>query len=153
MPSPPFGAYAHLLRLAAVFVAAIAAFVLVRWLLVPADYGELGPYRTAAITMNQAHPVVFAGQAACVDCHSDVGETRKGNAHERIGCESCHGANARHAANPEITPARPDPRATCAICHTPNAAKPSGFKTVVFDDHAGAGVACTECHQAHAPRF
>ena len=150
---PPLQAYAHLLRLAAVFAAAIALFLVVRWLLVPPDYGQFGPYRAAALALNEAHPAVYAGQVACVECHSDVAQTRRGNAHEKIGCESCHGPNAKHAVNPENAAPKPDPRATCAICHTPNPAKPAGFKTVDFDEHAGPAVACTECHQAHAPRF
>jgi hypothetical protein len=153
VPSPAPRAYAHLIRLAAVFAVAVAAFLVLRWMLVPADYGRYGAYRAGAITLNQARPISYAGQVACVECHSDVADTRKGNAHEKIGCESCHGPNAKHAANPENAATKPDPRATCAVCHTPNPAKPVGFKTVDFNDHAGPDVACTECHKAHAPRF
>ena len=153
VPSPPFRAYAHLLRLAGVFAGGVIAFLVVRSLLVPADDGQFGPYRAAALGLNEARPIAYAGQVACVDCHSDVADTRKGNAHETIGCESCHGPNAKHAANPENAATKPDPRATCAVCHTPNAAKPAWFKTVDFNDHAGPDVACTECHKAHAPRL
>jgi hypothetical protein len=149
---PPFRAYEHLLRLALAFILALAAFAVARSLLVPADYGRFGPYRAAALDQNRAKPIAYAGQVACVDCHSDVAETRKGNAHERIGCESCHGPNAKHASDPENPATKPDPRATCAVCHTPNPSKPAGFKTVVFDEHAGTAN-CTECHAAHAPRF
>jgi len=148
---PPFRAYEHLLRLGALFAVAIALFAGMRWLLVPADYGLIGPYRAAALEQNRARPIVYAGQSACVDCHSDVGEARKGNAHAKIGCEICHGPLAAHASDPANAAKRPDPRATCAICHLPDAAKPPQFKTVVFDDHADAGP-CTACHPSHAPR-
>jgi hypothetical protein len=148
----PFRSYEHLLRLAALFAAGAALFLGVRWLLVPADYGLLGPFRAGAIAQVQATPVVYAGQRACVECHADVGDLRKGNAHERISCESCHGPHATHAQDPSVAALRPDPRATCARCHLPDAARPAGFKTVVFEDHADAG-ACTACHPAHAPRF
>lgn len=148
----PFRSYEHLLRLAALFALGAALFLGLRWLLVPADYGELGPYRTSALSANRARPVVYAGQLACVDCHSDVAESRKTNAHARIGCESCHGPLAAHASDPAIAAVKPDPRATCAVCHVPNAAKPRQFKTVDFAEHADPGP-CTTCHPAHAPRL
>lgn len=148
----PFRHYEHLLRLAALFAAGVACFLALRWLLVPADYGVLGPYRAEAVTQNMARPIAYAGQVACVSCHTDVDETRKPNAHARVSCESCHGALAGHAADPAVAAPRPDPRAACAVCHVPDAAKPSGFKTVDFTDHAG-DASCTSCHAAHAPRF
>lgn len=148
---PPFRAYEHLLRLAALFAVGVAMFAGLRAMLVPDDYGLTGPYRAGAVTENRARPVVFAGQVACVECHSDVADVRRSNAHALISCESCHGALAAHAADPSVAALRPDPRATCAVCHLPNASKPAGFKTVDFADHAG-GEACTTCHAAHAPR-
>lgn len=148
----PFRSYEHLIRLAALFAAGVALFLVVRWVLVPADYGQFGPYRASALVQNQLRPIAFAGQVSCVECHTDVAEARKTNAHARIGCESCHGPLARHAADPEVAGRRPDPRTTCAVCHVPSAAKPPWFKTVNFAEHADAGP-CTACHPAHAPRL
>lgn len=148
----PFRSYEHLLRLAAVFAAGVALFLGARWLLVPGDYGRLGAYRASALVQNQLRPIAYAGQVACVECHTDVAELRRSNAHARIGCESCHGPLARHAADPAVAVERPDPRATCAVCHVPSPAKPPWFKTVVFTEHADPGP-CTTCHQAHAPRL
>jgi hypothetical protein len=148
----PFRSYEHLLRLAAVFGIGAVLFLGLRWLLVPSDYGRLGPYRAAALAVNQARPIVYAGQLACVECHGDVADVRKTNAHARIGCESCHGPLAAHAADPAQAPRRPDPRTTCAVCHIPDVAKPPGFKTVIFDEHAEPG-SCTTCHPAHAPNL
>lgn len=147
----PFHSYEHLLRLAAVFALGAFLFVGVRWVLVPDDYGRLGPYRLSALAENQARPVVYAGQVACLDCHYDVAEIRKANVHARIGCESCHGPLAGHATDPSVAAARLDPRLTCAVCHEPDVAKPPGFKTVNFAEHADPGP-CTTCHPAHAPR-
>lgn len=148
----PFRSYEHLLRLAAVFAVGALLFLAMRWLLVPSDYGRLGPYRLSALAENRARPMVYAGQVACVECHTDVAEARKANAHAGIGCESCHGPLAAHAADPAVAAIRPDPRGTCAICHAPDVAKPPSFKTVKFAEHAAPG-ACTACHPAHAPRF
>jgi hypothetical protein len=149
---PPFRPYEHLLRLAALFAVGVALFLGLRWFLVPPDYGQLGPYRASAIAANQARPIVYAGQVACVECHSDVADLRKTNAHARISCESCHGPLAAHAMDPAVAAVRPNPRAVCAVCHLPSAAKPPPFKTVNFADHAGTE-ACTMCHQAHAPKL
>ncbi|HEY1305776.1 MAG TPA: cytochrome c3 family protein [Vicinamibacterales bacterium] len=148
----PFHSYEHLVRLAALFAVGIALVLGFRWALVPEDYGRFGPYRARALVQNQLRPVVYAGQTMCVDCHSDVADLRQGNAHARIACESCHGPLAAHAADPAVAARRPDPRATCAVCHLPSPAKPAWFKTVDFTEHADPG-ACTSCHPAHAPRL
>ena len=148
----PFSSYEHLLRLATLFAVGIALFLGVRTLLVPADYGLLGPYRASALAQNRDKPIAFAGQQACVDCHSDVATLRKGNAHERISCESCHGALAAHAADPAVAVVRPNGRTTCAVCHVPDRSKPAAFKTINFAEHAG-DEPCISCHVPHAPRL
>ena len=149
---PPFRSYEHLLRLAALFAAGVAVFLALRWLLVPNDYGRLGPYRASALVQNQIRPIAYAGQTACIDCHTDVADLRKANAHVRISCETCHGPLARHAADPAIAAQRPEPRAVCALCHLPSPSKPQWFKTINFTEHADPGP-CTACHPAHAPRL
>ena len=148
----PFRSYEHLLRLAALFALGVALFLGLRWLLVPSDYGRFGPYRASALTANQLRPIVYGGQVACVECHTDVADLRKANAHAHISCESCHGPLATHAADPAVAAKRLDPRAICAVCHVPSAAKPPWFKTVNFTEHADPGP-CTTCHPAHAPRL
>jgi hypothetical protein len=149
---PPFRSYEHLVRLAALFAVGVALFLGLRSVLVPADYGRLGPYRAGALAANQARPIVYAGQAACVDCHSDVADIRKTNAHARISCESCHGPLAGHAMDPAVPVIPPNPRAICAVCHLPSDSKPPDFKTVDFTHHASAE-ACTTCHRSHAPKL
>lgn len=141
----------HLVRLALLFVAAIAVFLVVRGLAVPEDFGELGHYRTGALADNRARPIAFAGRAACIECHSDVEDLRKGGAHAGIGCEACHGPLAAHAADPTTAAAaRPDSKAICLVCHLRNVAKPKGFPQIDPKDH-GEGAACVECHKPHAP--
>lgn len=146
-----FDSYEHLLRLAVLFVVGILLFVALRWWLVPKDYGKWGPYRAAAVAQIAARPISYAGQATCVDCHTDVADTRKANAHAAISCETCHGPLAKHAADPENPARKPDPRAVCVSCHKADPAKPAAFKTVNVADHADNGP-CTACHPAHAPR-
>jgi hypothetical protein len=88
--------YAHVGKVACLFALALGAFVLIRWWFLPADFGVHGFYRAGALDDNRARVPVYAGRAACVDCHSDVVESRKGSRHEPIGCESCHGPLAAH---------------------------------------------------------
>lgn len=143
--------YAHVFRVAALFVLALVAFVALRWWFLPGDFGVLGFYRAGALEDNRARPIAYAGAEACADCHADVVTSRQGSRHERIGCEACHGPLARHASGEaEPAPGRPDPRVTCVRCHAMRAGKPRGFPQVDIADHAPDGP-CTACHHPHHP--
>lgn len=141
----------HLLRMAALFVAGLAAFAVLRGVLVPADFGELGHYRSSAIDDNRAREPSFAGRALCEGCHDDVVATRVASAHARIACEACHGALAAHAENPdEVLPERPAATPLCVSCHEADTARPFWFPQVDSVEHA-AGAACDDCHLPHKP--
>lgn len=142
----------HLLRLLALFAAGVLAFLVVRALFVPAGFGELGHYRTGAIADNQLRAPVHAGRAACAECHDDVAGTLAGGAHAHVGCESCHGALASHAADPDaLKPPALDPVALCSRCHAKLDARPVGHPQVDVESHA-EGNSCVDCHAAHAPK-
>lgn len=141
----------HVFRVAALFALGFGLFIVVRSFLVPDDFGVHGFFRAGALDDNRAHPLVYAGRAACVECHAEVVEARKGSRHERIGCESCHGPLAAHAAGEtDEKPGRPDSRVTCIRCHATKAGKPAGFPQVHVAEHAAEGP-CTACHQPHRP--
>jgi hypothetical protein len=145
--------YVHLVRMAGLFVIGVSAFVLLRWMMVPADFGVYGHYRAGALRDIMALPIKFAGQATCVECHTDVAEVRAKGRHARVACESCHGALADHAAKPnDVKPVRPDPRKTCIICHTASISKPKSFPQVVVAEHAPEG-SCADCHVVHNPKL
>ena len=146
-----FRDYEHVLRMAALFVLGVVVFIAVRSWMVPDDFGVYGFFRAGALDDNRAHPLVYAGRAACVDCHSDLVEERKGSRHEKIGCEACHGPLARHASGEDdAKPVKPDGRATCIRCHESKAGKPAGFPQVNAAEHAESGP-CSECHNPHRP--
>lgn len=141
----------HLIRAGALLLGGVLVFVVVRALLVPAGFGELGHYRSGALGDVAALPLHFAGRAACEECHSDIAEARRGSHHERIGCESCHGALAAHAADPgSLTPKPPDAGTVCLRCHSTQAARPATFPQVDPKEH-GSGTRCNECHKPHHP--
>ena len=146
-----FRDYAHVLRMAAIFAAGTLLFLVVRAWLVPEDFGVYGHYRAGALADNRTPPLVFAGGAACAECHDDVVAARKGGRHERVGCEACHGALGAHAfGQTDAKPARPDPRALCISCHDAKVGKPPGYPQVHANEHAEDGP-CTACHQPHSP--
>lgn len=143
---------AHLVRMAGLFVVGLVLFLVGRSFFVPDDFGIYGHYRAGALDDARARPIVFAGQAACVTCHADVGEARQAAPHARVSCEACHGPLATHAAGePPLQPRRPDGRDLCVACHAASPSKPTAFPQVVVSDHAG-DARCIECHNPHTTK-
>lgn len=144
---------AHLIRAAAVLAAGLVLFVLLRTQLVPSGFGQYGHYRAGALAENRPQEIQYAGRAACAACHDDVVQILKDSRHSTIGCESCHGAQARHAADPSTASvALPDSQKLCSRCHDLHSARPKKFPQVVAQEHSG-GEACNSCHQPHTPRI
>lgn len=143
----------HLVRLGLLFAAALLVFGVARAALVPAGFGTLGHYRASAIDDVRATPIVYAGQAACADCHADVVDLRGKARHKAIACESCHGPLAAHAAGTdERKPTRPIATPLCIHCHAANTGKSRRYPIVDIKDHAGAAE-CLSCHKPHDPRI
>jgi hypothetical protein len=148
-----FKDFEHLVRVALLFLAGIALFLVVRRAVVPASFGKYGHYRDTAPAEIAAKPVAYAGHAACEVCHSEVADIKKTGSHAHVGCESCHGALAKHADDPSaFKPVRPDTAVLCVRCHEANAGKPKKFPQVDSKEHSG-GAACGSCHQPHKPKL
>lgn len=143
----------HLLRLAAVMLIALIAFVVLRIAVVPKSFGQYGHYRGNAIAEIAAHPIAHAGHDVCETCHTDVVDQKKLGKHAALHCEVCHGPQAKHADDPaSVMPPKPDTAVICARCHEANSAKPKNFPQVVSAEHSG-GIACGTCHQPHRPKI
>ena len=143
----------HLIRAAALFVAGILVFLIVRAILVPADFGKLGHYRAGALDDAMTRPLVYAGRNACEGCHSDVVEMRKGSKHNTVNCEACHGTLEAHASDPgSVKPVKPNPATLCPVCHLKNVGKPQGFPQIDVKEHSG-GDSCETCHKPHHPEI
>ncbi len=144
--------YEHVIRMAGLFVAGIAIFLVVRWLLVPADFGLYGFYRAGALKDIAARPIAFAGHDACAECHTEIIDLRKGTKHEHVNCESCHGPLATHASGDVMKPGKPDPKTVCAPCHSKMDGRPKSQPQVDFKEHSGDAL-CIDCHNPHSPKI
>lgn len=143
----------HLVRVVILLILGIAAFLVVRRLVIPPEFGKYGHFRPAAMDEIRARPIKFAGREVCEACHSDQAEVKAKSKHAGVGCEACHGPLARHAEDPtSVIPKLPDTAILCARCHEANSAKPKSFPQVVTAEHS-AGLPCNTCHKPHSPKI
>jgi predicted CXXCH cytochrome family protein len=141
----------HLVRLLVLFAAGTLFFLVVRAFAVPQGFGEYGHFRTGAIADSRARPLSFAGRQACVECHEKEAKSKTTGAHKPVGCESCHGPLAAHAADPKaVKPELPQVPALCVRCHERLSSRPSTFPQVDAVAHA-EGNSCIDCHDPHSP--
>ncbi len=144
--------YDHVLRVAALFGVGIVAFLIMRSVLIPHDFGVYGFFRAGALDDARARPVSFAGEAACVDCHNTVADERRAGKHAQVRCEACHGPLVKHTAGQMDTlPTEPDSHQLCVTCHLKLAGRPASFPQIVPADHYGDE--CTACHKPHRPKI
>lgn len=145
----------HLIRPAVVALAGLAAFIVIRNVVVPKAFGQLGHYRPAALELNMNKPLSYAGQQECVLCHDAQAEVRKAGKHARVSCEACHGPQVKHASASDpgaMKPALPDVATLCKRCHEKDAARPKRFPQVITAEHSN-GMRCNECHKPHNPHI
>lgn len=142
----------QVVRLAILFLVAIAALIVVRHLLVPDTFGELGHYRAAAIPANADLPIRYAGWQACADCHDDQVQAKSASFHRTISCEVCHGPANDHVQDPEAhKPAVPRGRGeACLYCHEYLTGRPTGFPQIIEATH-NPRQTCIGCHNPHDP--
>jgi len=141
----------HLVRLVLLFAAGVLLLLVVRALFVPAGFGDYGHFRTGAIADAGKRQNVFAGRAACAECHGEVLTALAKGSHAKVGCESCHGALAAQVADADkVKPVAIEVVELCSLCHAKNQARPKNQPQVDPGPHAEGNV-CTECHDAHAP--
>ena len=143
----------HLSRVVLLLALGLIAFLLIRRAVIPADFGKYGHFRPGSLDDIRARPIKYAGREACAACHSDEVEAKSKGKHANVGCETCHGALAKHADDPTaLVPQLPDTAVLCARCHEANSAKPKGFPQVATADHS-SGMPCNTCHKPHNPKI
>jgi hypothetical protein len=147
-----FKNYEHVFRMAGLFLAGVALFLVARAILVPKDFGRYGFYRPAALDDIKAQKLSFAGHASCAECHGEIVEMRIGTRHEKVNCESCHGPLATHVSGDVMNPGKPDLKTVCVPCHKKMDGRPKFQPQVDFNEHSGDAL-CTDCHKPHSPKI
>jgi hypothetical protein len=145
MKMPP-----QVVRLVLLTIAIVGTYLVARYFLTPASFGERGWYRANALVELASYEPVHAGAAACAECHSDESEVVKGGAHRTLSCEGCHGPGQGHADNPDMHRMTILTFSHCVLCHEANPSRPPWHKQIVVLDHY-AGFTCVECHIPHQP--
>jgi len=156
----------HVLRVAALFFFGFVAFLVLRSVLIPKDFGVYGFYRAGALDDIKARPPAFAGRAGCEECHSgtyDPPDTDKEavakfkddpvkeNKHFQLNCEACHGPLFKHADDPETAKVeKVGADKLCLRCHLELKGRPSSQPQVIPGDH-GDNDPCVSCHKPHRP--
>lgn len=156
----------HVLRVAAVFFFALLAFLVLRSILIPKDFGVYGFYRAGALDDIKARPPAFAGRAACEECHAgtydppdtdakavELAKTDpvKDNKHVTLKCEACHGPLAFHVDDPEKPITKVGTDKLCLRCHLELKGRPSAQPQVLPGYH-GDNDPCVSCHKPHRPK-
>ena len=138
----------QIFRLVLLTLAIVGSYLIARAVLTPPSFREYGWYRGDALTELASRTPVYAGKAACEECHEDIVKKLATDAHKTLSCEGCHGVSKEHSENPDITPIKLT-GSHCIRCHEANPSRPSWFKQIVVKDHYTGK--CTECHVPHQP--
>ncbi|HUS86156.1 MAG TPA: hypothetical protein VMW76_02860 [Bacteroidales bacterium] len=139
-------------RLLLFLVLFIAIFTVIKRLLTPENFGELGHYRPGSLADNAAYEPNYAGDETCIMCHPDVFESKGMDLHGDISCETCHDAGFRHSESMDATDIHiPAGREFCGICHSQNAGRSANYVFQVDLKGHNTGKNCTDCHNPHQP--
>lgn len=139
-------------RLSVPVLMIIAAFITIRHILVPSDFGKYGHYRASAVDEIASQRIKYRGHEACEECHGDVDKIKKMSYHRDLSCEVCHGPAAAHTEDPNGNQlSAPRGRGYCPLCHEYLPSRPTGFPQIVSESH-NPMKACISCHDAHDPK-
>ena len=151
----------HAYQVIGTLIALVALAAVARYLAVPATYGDLGPYRAAALPKAREGTPQHLGQEACASCHAREVKLHAKDAHAHVQCEACHGPAAGHVRDGKKARAMTTPKgkAPCLACHRKITGRPGSFPQIDWKQHfAFVGVKeektpCTTCHDPHEPLF
>jgi hypothetical protein len=152
-----------LLLVAALAVSAVAAATF---------YDQYGAHQARnARAWASLTPQYAASSGICAQCHATEYDKWAGSLHVAVGCQTCHGALAEHAATAPVpasaaeidaqeagvAPAPslaadimvvPPTDALCTVCHQETLGRPADFVQVDPATHF-PGTSCLQCHDVH----
>jgi len=154
----------HVLRPLFVVIAGVLALLVVRYFMVPEDFGAhesgymYGWHRKGNEQEWKDFKVKYMQKDYCFDCHSDKQEAIKGSPHVIISCQNCHAREGVVAADhPDVTPKMHIDRGReqCLRCHAKLPYKGSGrmFVRGINNEEHNPEAMCVDCHNPHSPGF
>ena len=146
----PFRMPPQILRLVLLTVGIVTSYLIARFFLTPASFGELGWFRANALMEIASAKPVYAGKKACDECHSEEYQKLSQAEHKSLSCEACHGPGAEHADNPDLHKMTILTFSHCVRCHEADPSRPKWHKQINPKTHY-PGQVCTECHVPHQP--
>ncbi len=166
----------HIKRLIIAFAIILVLFLVLRQVLKPDSFGEMGHYRSKAIQENVMKPRHYTVTDSCTRCHGNIRADKDKGFHSKLKCEVCHGPGLKHATfagsykKGELPDSlklyKPVERKDCAICHRLNAARikfqSDTINTTMVhqidplkhnpgDPDTKEEFRCIECHNPHQP--
>ena len=143
---------AQLKRLSVLGVIVVSIFLLLKYLLTPASFGQYGHYRGKALGEIAMHPAKYMGSKTCEKCHDTIVSMKLEGLHSDIQCENCHGPAYKHNQLPKAYKLfKPDSREFCAKCHSINKARPEKAITMQDIKEHHTDKKCVTCHNPHQP--
>jgi len=139
----------QIIRLLLLTIGIVGSYLVARAFLTPASFGQYGWYRGDALMERASLPRVYAGKAACVECHDDQARQLAKFGHKTLSCEVCHGPGEEHVENFDVK-LTVLTHGHCLRCHEINPSRPAWHKQIDPREHY-PGDKCTECHIPHAP--
>lgn len=144
-PLPP-----QIIRLVLLTVGIVVVYSIARFFLTPASFHEYGWYRGDALREIASRQPVYAGAAACAECHEEEATKLAEAEHKHLSCEVCHGPGQAHVDAPDANGMVKLSYSHCIRCHEADPSRPATHKQIDPADHY-TGDTCIECHVAHQP--
>lgn len=149
----------HVWRPLYVVFVVVGTVLVVRKILVPADFGigsrgyMYGWHRPSNEAEWQKVTVKYRTAEYCKECHADKYLEIKQSPHAAINCENCHGPGLKHPEDPP-TLSIDRSRELCARCHFRLEYPTSGRGKIRGIDPKthNPGLECVTCHWPHDPR-
>lgn len=150
----------HVWRPLYVALLVVAAILVLRKVLVPADFGigkrgyMYGWHRAGNEADWKAIKVKYRSAEYCKECHRDKYDDIKASPHANIDCENCHGPALGHPADPPTLTIDRN-RELCARCHFYLPYKTSGRGSIRGINPAThhPEAECVMCHYPHNPKL
>lgn len=157
---------AYIFRVFVLLAMFVTMALVIRGLLVPEGFGEIGFYRPQAPDEEASRSPVHQGKEVCARCHEKQFTMHENDVHRSVECEVCHGNGAAHVdARSKSLPKEVGyifkelEQANCLKCHQRILGRPKLFPTISVEEHYSlvgvkvASVVCQECHDPHRPLF